>query len=82
MMHDNRKQLTSRKFRLLLAHSQIYDKQIPNSYPQLQGKVEAYNKVVISEFIALEDMSNINHGKQRYDRVLLKHITKLENMEA
>lgn len=43
------------------------DKQIPNCYPQLQGKVEAYNKIVKNEFLAVEDIPNIVDGKQRYD---------------
>ena len=67
MMHDNGKQFTSKIFRHFLIHNQIKDKQIPKSYPQLQGKVEAYNKIVKSEFIALEDIPNIDDGKQRYD---------------
>ena len=67
MMHDNGKQFTSRIFRHFLVHNQIKNKQIPNSYPQLQGKVEAYNKIVKNEFLALEDILNIDDGKQRYD---------------
>ena len=67
VMHDNGKQFTSRIFRHFLVHNQIKDKQIPNSYPQLQGKVEAYNKIVKNEFLALEDIPNIDEGKQRYD---------------
>ena len=35
-------------------HNHIKDKRIPNSHPQLQGKVEAYNKIVKNEFLALE----------------------------
>jgi transposase InsO family protein len=42
LMQDNGKQFTSRIFRHFLVHNHIKDKQIPNSYPQLQGKVEAY----------------------------------------
>ena len=34
----------------------IVVKQIPNSYPQLQGKIEAYNKIVKNEFLAIEDI--------------------------
>jgi hypothetical protein len=30
------------------------NKQIPNSYPQLQGKVEAYNKILKNEFLAVK----------------------------
>jgi transposase InsO family protein len=67
IMHDNGKQFTSKMFRHFLVRNQIKDKQIPNSYPQLQGKVEAYNKIVKNEFLALEDILNIDDGKQRYD---------------
>ncbi len=67
IMHDNGKQFTSKMFRHFLVYNQIKDKQIPNSYPQLQGKVEAYNKVVKNEFLALEDILNTDDGKQRYD---------------
>ena len=67
IMHDNGKQFTSRIFRHFLVHNQLNDKQIPNSCPQLQGRVEAYNEVVKSELIALEDIRNIDDGKQRYD---------------
>jgi transposase InsO family protein len=67
IMHDNGKQFTSRIFRHFLVHNQIRDKKIPNSYPQLQGKVEVYNKIVKNEFLMLEDIPNIDEGKQRYD---------------
>src|SRR5215475_15369402 len=68
VMHDNGKQFTSRIFRHFLMHNQIKDKRIPNCYPQLQGKIEAYNKIVKNEFLALEDdILNIDDGKQRYD---------------
>jgi transposase InsO family protein len=67
IMHDNGKQFTSRIFRHFLVHNQLNDKQIPNSCLQLQGRVEPYNEVVNSEFIALEDIRNIDGGKQRYD---------------
>ena len=67
IMHDNGKQFTSRIFRHFLVHNQLKDKLIPNSYPQIQGKIEADNKIVKSRFLALEDMPNIDDGKQRYD---------------
>ena len=60
IMHDNGKQFTSKIFRHFLIHNQIKDKQIPKSYPQLQGKIEAYNKIVKNEFIAIEDIPNID----------------------
>ena len=34
---------------------------------KLQGKVEAYNKIVKNEFLAVEDISSIDDGKLRYD---------------
>ena len=67
VMHDSGKQFTSNIFRHFLVHNHIKDKQIPNRYPQLQGKVEAYNKIVKNEFLAVEDIPNINDGKLRYD---------------
>jgi len=67
-MHDNGKQFTSRIFRHFLVHNQLKNKLIPNSYPQIQGKIEAYNKIVKSEFPALEDdIPSIDDGKQIYD---------------
>ena len=70
-MHDNGKQLTSRIFKRFLVHNQIKDKQVQNSYPQLQGKVEAYNKIAKNEFLALEDdIPNIDYGKRRYDMLV------------
>jgi transposase InsO family protein len=66
VMHDNGKQFTSRIFKHFLVHNHIKDKRIPNAYPQLQEKIEAYNKIVKNEFIALEDIPNIDDGKLRY----------------
>ena len=54
-------------FKRFLEHNNIKDKPIPKSYPQLQGKVEAYNKIVKNEFLAVEDISSINDGKLRYE---------------
>ena len=67
IMHDNGKQFTSRIFKHFLVHNHIKDKRIPNSYPQLQGKIEAYNKIVKNEFLVLEDIPDIEDGKLRYD---------------
>ena len=55
-MRDNGKQFTSKTFRHFLKHNNIDDKPIPKSYPQLQGKVEAYNKILKNEFLAIEDI--------------------------
>jgi putative transposase len=67
VMHDNGKQFTSKRFKHFLVHNSIRDKRIPNFYPQMQGKIEAYNKIVRNEFLALEDIPNIDDGKLRYD---------------
>jgi transposase InsO family protein len=80
VMHDNGKQFTSKAFKHFLVHNNIGDKRIPNFYPQMQGKIEAYNKIVKNEFLALEDIPNIEDGKLRYD-MLSRRTTKLENME-
>jgi transposase InsO family protein len=46
VMHDNGKQFTSKTFRRFLQPNKIKDKPIPAiRYPQLQGKIEAYNKI-------------------------------------
>ena len=67
IMHDNGKQFTSKMFKRFLDYNNIGDKPIPNSYPQLQGKVEAYNKIVKNEFISVEQISSIDEGKVKYD---------------
>jgi hypothetical protein len=46
VMQDDGKQFTSNVFRHFLVYNHFKDKLIPNSYLQLQGKVEAYNKIV------------------------------------
>ena len=65
-MHDNGKQFTSKIFRHFLQRNNIKDKSIPARYPQLQGKIEAYNKRVKNEFLAIENISNMEEGKRRY----------------
>lgn len=43
VMHDNGKQFISKIFKHFLGRNDMKDnKPIPNSYPQLQGKVEVY----------------------------------------
>ena len=63
VMHDNGKQFTSKIFRHFLQCNNIKDKSIPVGYPQLQGKIEAYNKIV-KEFLAVENIHNIEDGKK------------------
>ena len=67
VMHDNgNKQFTSKIFKGFLKKNKIKDKPIPKGYPQLQGKIEAYNKIVKNEFLAVENISNVNDGKKMY----------------
>ena len=66
VMHDNGKQFKSRIFRRFLKKNNIKDKSIPARYPQLQGKIEAYNKIVKNEFLAVENISDVEEGKRRY----------------
>ena len=66
ILHDNGKQFTSKIFRHFLEKNRIKDKPIPKGYPQLQGKVEAYNKIVKNEFLAVENISNRKEGKKMY----------------
>ena len=66
ILHDNGKQFTSKIFRHFLQRNNIKDKSIPARYPQLQGKIEAYNKIVKNEFLAVENIPNVEEGKRRY----------------
>ena len=66
ILHDNGKQFTSKIFRRFLQRNNIKDKSIPARYPQLQGKIEAYNKIVKNEFLAVENISNMEEGKKMY----------------
>ncbi len=75
VMHDNGKQFTSKIFKHFLGRNDMKDKPIPNSYPQLQGKVEAYNKIVKNEFLFIEDIANSHDGRIRYERCLSSHTT-------
>jgi transposase InsO family protein len=66
VMHDNGKQFTSKIFRRFLKKNNIKDKSIPARHPQLQGKIEAYNKIVKNEFLTVENISDVEEGKRRY----------------
>jgi transposase InsO family protein len=66
VMHDNGKQFTSKIFKHFLQRNKIKDKPIPARYPQLQGKIEAYNKIVKNEFLAVENISDVEEGKKMY----------------
>ena len=77
VMHDNGKQqFVSKIFKHFLERNNMKDKPIPNCYPQLQGKIEAYNKIVKNEFLSIEDIANSYDGKRtRYERCLSNHTT-------
>lgn len=55
--------LTHSIYKRFLGYSRIKDKLIPKFYPQLQGKIEAYNKIAKSEFLAVGEITSIDDGK-------------------
>ncbi len=67
VMHDGGKEFTSNKFKNYLVLNGIIDKQIPKGYPQEQGKVEAYNKIVIAEFLQVEELIDEKDGIEKYE---------------
>ena len=79
-MHDNGKQFISKIFKHFLERNDMKDKPIPNSYPQLQGKVEAYNKIVKNEFLSIEDIANSYMMEGQDMRCLSNHTTTQESM--
>src|SRR6476619_4606836 len=67
VMHDGGKEFTSNKFKNYLRFHGINDKQIPKGYPQEQGKVEAYNKIVIAKFLQVEELIDMKDGIEKYE---------------
>ena len=67
VMHDGGTEFTSTDFKNFLILNGIKDKQIPKGYPQEQGKVEAYNKIVISEFLQIEELKDEQDGAEKYE---------------
>ncbi len=68
VMHDGGKEFTSNKFKNHLVLNGIKDKQIPKGYPQEhEGKVEAYNKIVIAEFLQVEELIDEKDGIKKYE---------------
>ncbi len=68
VMHDGcGREFTSNKFKHYLFLNGIKDKQIPKGYPQEQGKVEAYNKIVITEFLQVEELIDMKEGIEKYE---------------
>ncbi|HSF49888.1 MAG TPA: hypothetical protein VLA74_03930 [Nitrososphaeraceae archaeon] len=58
----------------------IKDKPIPKRYHQLQGKIEAYNKIVKNEFLAVENISSVEEGKIRYSMFVKSYNEEREHM--
>jgi hypothetical protein len=72
VMHDDGgKEFTSNKFKNYLRFHEIKDKQIPKGYPQEQGKVEAYNKIVIAEFLQVEELIDMKDGIEKYESFVI-----------
>jgi transposase InsO family protein len=67
VMHDGGTEFTSTDFKNFLILNGIKDKQIPKGYPQEQGKVEAYNKIIISEFLQIEELKDEKDGAEKYE---------------
>ncbi len=67
VMHDGGTEFTSTDFKNFLILNGIKDKQIPKGYPQEQGKVEVYNKIVISEFLQIEELKDEKDGAEKYE---------------
>jgi len=69
VMHDDDggKEFTSNTFKNYLNLNRIKDKQIPKGYPQEQGKVEAYNKIVIDEFLQIDELIDEKDGAEKYE---------------
>jgi transposase InsO family protein len=68
VMHNGGREFTSNKFKNFLFLNGIKDKQIPKGYPQEQGgKVEAYNKIVIAEFLQVEALIDMKDGLEKYE---------------
>ena len=81
VMHDNGKQFTSKMFRHFLQRNNIKDKSIPARYPQLKGKIEAYNKIVKKNFWQLKSyIPNIEDGKKMYSMFVEAYNEEREHM--
>jgi len=67
-------------FRRFLQRNNIKDKSIPaRRYPQLQGKIEAFNKIVKNEFLAVENISNVEGGKRMYSMFIKSYNEEREH---
>jgi hypothetical protein len=55
--------------------------QIPKGYPQEQGKVEAYNKIVTAEFLQVEELIDEKDGAKKYQSFVNRITTKENTVE-
>ena len=58
---------------------ELKDKQIPKGYPQEQVKVEAYNKIVIAEFLQVEELIDIKDGIEKYELFVNSYNYEIEH---
>ena len=79
VMHDGGTEFTSTDFKNFLILNGIKDKQIPKGYPQEQGKVEAYNKIVISEFLQIEELKDEKDGAEKYESFVNSYNYEIEH---
>ena len=66
ILHDNGKQFTSKIFRLFY---NVITLKINPYLPDILNykvKIEAYNKIVKNEFLAVENIANVEDGKRMY----------------
>jgi hypothetical protein len=66
VMHDGGKGFTSNKFKKFLNTNKIKDKQIPRGYPREQCKVKAYYKIIIGEFLKVDELIDEKDGIEKY----------------
>jgi hypothetical protein len=69
VLHDGGREFTSTKFKNYHTFHGMKDKQIPKGNPQEQGggKVGAYNKIVIAEFLQVEKLVDMKDGLEKYE---------------
>ena len=80
VMHDGGREFTSINFKNYLRLWNKEDKQIPKGYPQEQGKVEAYKKIVIAEFLQVEELIDMKDGIEKYESFVKSYNYEREHM--
>ena len=64
VMHDNGKQFTSKIFRRFLQRTILKINPYLPDIHNYRVKIEAYNKIVKNEFLAVENIPNVEDGKR------------------